>query len=245
MIQLRVCEDLESLSLAAATWLATQMQETVNHRGRCSLVLAGGHTPRRMYELLAERFGTAVPWPQVDLFWADERYVPHDHPQSNYRMAQRSLLDRVVVPSENVHPIPTHHAYPERAALEYEQLLREYFHGRAPEFGVMLLGLAADGHVASLFPHQPALHEQSRWVIAATVPADPPQRITMTFPVVNASVHVAFLVAGQAKAAGVARALQPGSDIEEVPAAGVAPKSGDVTWWLDAAAAALIRPAGR
>lgn len=245
MRRLRVFDDFESLSLVTAEGLAALIQEAVTRRGRCSFVLTGGRTPRRTYELLAERFGESLPWAQVDLFWGDERYVPHDHPQSNFRLARLALLDRVRVPAENIHPMPTHQADPHNAAEEYEQSLRDYFGSAAPRLDVLLLGMAANGHVASLFPHAAALRERARWVIAVEVPADPPQRITMTFPLINQATHVAFLVAGPTKAEAVGRALRRGSRVEEVPAAGVAPKSGSVTWWLDASAAALLGPAER
>lgn len=243
MRRVRILDDLESLSRAAAEGLATQIQKVIGRRRRCSFVLTGGRTPRRTYELLADRFGDAIPWDQVDLFWGDERYVPHDHPLSNYRLARLSMLDRVRVPSQNIYPIPTHDPDPKRAAKDYEEIVRDYFRVRAPRFDVLLLGMAANGHVASLFPHAVSLREPTRWVIAVEVPADPPQRITMTFPLINQAAHVAFLVAGPTKAEAVRRALQRGSSAEEVPAAGVAPKSGSVTWWLDAAAASLLGPA--
>lgn len=238
--RLRVFDDLETLSLAAAGDLAGQVQDAVERQGRCAVVLTGGRTPRRMYELLAGRFGASLPWEQVDLFWGDERYVPHDHPQSNYRLAREAFLDRIAVPPENVHPMPTHHADPEQAAAEYEDLLRGYFGLRSPRFDAFLLGLAANGHVASLFPRQASLDEQRRWVIAVQVPAEPPHRLTMTFPIINQASHVAFLVAGSAKADAVAQALGPGNRVGDVPAAGVAPIDGRVTWWLDAAAAAKL-----
>lgn len=240
MTRLRVYDDLESLSLAAVTALAARVQEVVSRNGRCSLVLTGGRTPRRMYEILAARFTDVIPWARVDLFWGDERYVPSDDPRSNYRMARLALLDHVAVPTENVHPMPTHHADPQSAAEEYERLLRDYFAGGAHQFDLFLLGLAANGHVASLFPHHRALHEQRRWVTAVEVPADPPQRLTMTFPIINQAAVVFFLVAGETKAQAVAQAFQPGNRVDEVPAAGVTLASGHVTWWLDAAAAAHL-----
>lgn len=240
MREVHAFPDLESLSLAAAQGVAAEIQQVAARRRRCSFVLTGGRTPRRMYELLALRFGATVPWSQVDLFWGDERYVPHDDPRSNYRLARVSLLDHVAVPPQNIHPIPTHNPEPMRAAGEYEEFLRRYFQSRPPQLDVMLLGMAANGHIASLFPHQPSLHEQSHWVIAADVPADPPQRITMTFPIINEAAYVAFLVAGAGKAEAVRRALEPGANVDEVPAVGVAPKSGRVVWWLDSSAASLL-----
>lgn len=242
MRRLQVFDDLESLSRVAADGLAGQIREAVAARGRCALGLTGGRTPRRMYELLAERHRETIPWGRVDLFWGDERYVPYEHPQSNYRMAKAALLDRVPVPSANVHPMPTDHPEPSTAARSYEELLRGYFRGRPAAFDVLLLGLAANGHVASLFPHQPVLRERTRWVVAVDVPADPPRRLTITYPLINQAHQVAFLVAGSTKAEAVQRALRADGDVDEAPAAGVAPAPGDVTWWLDRQAAALVGP---
>jgi len=243
--ELRVLPDLESLSLAVAGSLADQIVTTVERQGRCAAVLTGGRTPRRMYELLAERFATAIPWPRVDLFWCDERYVSADDPRSNYGLARLTLLDRIAIPPENVHPMPTHHDDPEEAAREYEALIRGYFQPGLPRFDLMLLGIAANGHVASLFPHHPALAERDRWIVAATVPADPPERLTMTFPLINQAAAVAFVVAGPTKAEAVRRALQTATSVDDVPAAGVSPESAAVTWWLDAAAAGGLGPADR
>lgn len=240
MRQVRVLPDLESLSSAVAGSLAGQIGGAVARQGRCSLVLSGGRTPRRLYELLAERFADGIPWRQVDLFWSDERYVPGDDPRSNYRLARLALLDGIAIPAQNVHPMPTHHGDPEEAAQEYETLIRGYFNARPPRFDLLLLGMAANGHVASLFPGHPALHERERWIVAATVPADPARRLTMTFPLINEAAAVAFVVAGAAKAEAVRRAMAPGTAVDEIPAVGVSPRSGPVTWWLDAEAAAKL-----
>lgn len=245
MTERRVLPDLESLSLAAAEMLAGRINAAVDRRGRCALVLAGGRTPRRTYELLAERFGNVVRWPRVDLFWGDERYVGPDDPRSNYRLARSALLDRIPVPPLNVYPVPTGHADPEIGAREYEARIRAYFGARPPRFDILLLGMAADGHVASLFPGHPALDERTRWVVAVTVPADPPRRVTMTLPLINQARAVVFLVAGAAKADAVRRAVARGTPVREVPAAGVAPASGELAWWLDAAAASGLGEAAQ
>lgn len=237
----RVLPDLESLSLAVAEMLADHVRTAVDREGRCALVLTGGHTPRRTYGLLAGRFGASIPWPRVDLFWGDERYVPPDDPQSNYRLARVALLDHITIPPANVHPMPTQYADMDIAARAYEDEIREYFSNRPPRFDILLLGMAANGHVASLFPGHPALRERDRWVVAATVSADPPRRLTMTFPLINQARAVVFLVAGAAKADAVRRAMAEGTPIDEVPAAGVTPGHGTLTWWLDDDAAGQIR----
>lgn len=242
MTRREVFEDLESLSRATADAVAARLREAAA-RGRCAFVLTGGRTPLRMYELLAERHREDVPWDEVDLFWGDERYVPHEHPQSNYGRAKTALLDRIPVPARNVHPMPTDHANPDAGARAYEDLLRGYFREREPAFDLLLLGMAANGHVASLFPHHPALWERTRWVVAAEVPAEPSRRITFTFPMINQARSIAFLVAGPAKADAVARAMEARTQPDDVPAAGVKPASGDVQWWLDRAAAARLEPA--
>lgn len=238
MTDLRILPDLESLSLAAAETLADQIRAVVSRQGRCALVLTGGRTPRRMYELLAERPDPAIPWSQVDLFWCDERYVPYDDPRSNYRLARDALLDRISIPARNVHPMPTHDVALE-GAREYEALIRSYFGDAPPRFDLLLLGMAANGHVASLFPHHPALAERDRWIVAVTVDADPPHRLTMTFPLINQAAAVWFIVAGSTKADTVRRAMA-GTAIDEIPAVGVSPGSGTVTWWLDAEAGAKL-----
>ncbi|MDQ7844657.1 MAG: 6-phosphogluconolactonase [Armatimonadota bacterium] len=232
--------DLESLSAAVAEILAARIAAAAARQGRCSFVLSGGRTPRRLYELLRDRFADRIPWPQVDLFWSDERYVPYDDPQSNYRLAREALLDGIAIPVGNVHPIPTQYADPAEAAEAYEALIRSYFGTRPPRFDILLLGMAANGHVASLFPGHPALYERRRWIVAATVPAHPPRRVTMTFALLNKAAEVVFLVAGAAKADAVRRALAPGTTADEIPAVGVSPRSGAVTWWLDAEAAAKL-----
>ena len=241
MREIRILPDLESLSLAAAETLADRINAVVGRRGRCALVLTGGRTPRRMYELLAERFRTAIPWARLDLFWCDERYVPYDDPRSNYRLARLALLDRISIPGENVHPMPTHDVAL-AGAREYEASIRRYFGDAPPRFDLLLLGMAENGHVASLFPHHPALGERTRWVVTVTVDADPPHRLTMTLPLINQAAEVWFVVAGSMKAHAVRLAMQPGTAVADIPAVGIAPDAGRVMWWLDTAAAAEVRP---
>jgi 6-phosphogluconolactonase len=187
----------------AAPFIAERIRSAVRARGRCDLVLAGGRTPREVYGRLASP-GEAgpVPWQSVRLFWGDERFVPPDHEASNYRMARETLLLQVRPPAQHVFPIPTDAPGPEEAARRYERLLRGLFPGDAfPVFELVLLGLGADGHTASLFPGGPECEERSRWCVASRAPegAAVPERVTLTLPVLSAARSAAFLVTGEDK----------------------------------------------
>ena len=233
----RVLPDLDTLSLGAAEAAVGIINDAVERTGRCSLVLSGGSTPMTLHRLLASTFRDRLPWAQVHVFWGDDRYVPHDHPLSNYRMAKDTLLDHVPCPAANVHPMPTYVSDPADAAQGYEATLERYWAGQDPRFDLVLLGMGAEGHTASLFPGAPALREQDRWVVAATVPAEPPLRLTLTFRALARAAHAHFLVAGADKAGVLRHVLAGGADPNLYPAAGVRPLEGEVTWWLDRDAA--------
>lgn len=239
--EIRVCRDLPELCRQAAVQTVALVQDAVARNGRCSLVLAGGSTPRTLYGLLAQDHAEEILWSQVHLFWGDERYVPHDDPSSNYRMAQENLLSRVPVPAANVHPMPTSFDDPDAAADAYESTLQEYFASTRPRFDLVLLGIGADGHTASLFPGSRAINERKRWVTAVEVAADPRRRLTMTFPTINGAANVFVLAAGAAKAEAVRCALRESPDLRACPASGIRPTSGNITWWLDAEAVGLVR----
>ena len=240
-LDLRVHPDLQALSDAAAESLVDLCQAAVREADRFAVALSGGNTPRTLYGLLATKYRALIPWRQVHVFWGDERYLPHDHPRSDYRMAREALLDHVPVSAVNVHPMPTHFAQPEEAADAYQQTLRSHFPGEWPRFDLMLLGLGADGHAASLFPNNPALDEEARWVTAVRAEAaDPPLRLTLTLPAINHAANVHFLVAGKDKAAALKRSLADKADRASAPASAVSPVDGKVVWWVDRAAAILL-----
>jgi 6-phosphogluconolactonase len=204
----------------AAPFVAERIRATVRERGGCSLVLAGGRTPRPVYERLA-RPGEAgpIPWELVRLFWGDERFVPPDHEASNYRMARETLLLEAAPPARNAFPIPTGAPDAAEAARSYERTLRGLFPDSAfPVFDLVLLGLGADGHTASLFPGGPECEERSRWCVASRAPegARVRDRVTLTLPVLNAAGCAAFLVAGEDKRGALQALLGP-------PAAGAPP----------------------
>jgi 6-phosphogluconolactonase len=233
----RVYLDLTALSRAAVEEILRLVTESVVARGRCAIALAGGHTPERMYALWAGAYSAPTPWDKVHLFWGDERFVPENHQLSNYHMACETLISRVPIPSANVHPVPTNFSQPQQAADVYETELRRFFGAAPPAFDVQLLGLGGEGHTASLFPGSPALEEKQRWVAAVHVPAEPPDRLTLTPVVLNCGRNTFFLVAGENKR-GILAALrsEPDSKTSEYPAARIR-SSGRVLWFLDQAAA--------
>ena len=241
-----VVQDLQELSTVAATLFARLAAEAVAARGRFSAALSGGSTPRGMYRRLAEANGPAVPWPQVHLFWGDERVVPPTDPENNFSQARHALIEHVPIPSDHVHPIRTDLA-PEPAARLYAAELEAFFGSAWPQFDLVLLGMGEDGHVAALFPGSPALAETTRPVVASagTYQGRPGQRITLTLPAINAARHVLLLVGGAAKAPAARAVLTglagPAGSPGTLPAHHVRPSPGRLTWILDAAAAEGIR----
>ena len=241
--QVRVAPDEPGLARMAADEVLARAQAAARERGRFAWALSGGATPRRLYALLADPlqpWRERMPWALTHVFFGDERCVPCDHPDSNYRMAREALLSRVPIPAEQVHRIRTEAGAADAVAAEYEAELRAFFglaQGRLPSFDLVLLGLGADGHTASLFPGSPSLQERRRWVVAPWVERLQAQRFTLTLPALDAALAVAFLVAGAEKAERVAEAQQPRG---ESPAARVRPVSGALLWLLDEAAAARL-----
>jgi 6-phosphogluconolactonase len=233
-----VAGDLEALSHQVANQIARTVAEAVAARGRCTLALAGGNTPRRTYELLTEPpLRDAVPWDALHLFWSDERCVPPDHPDSNYRMAREALIDRAPIPAANVHRVRTEEGSAAAVAAYYERELRTFFALEVedvPRFDLILLGMGPDGHTASLFPGSPALDETRRLVVPNSIDYMPHERVTFTFPVLNAARMIAFLITGRDKAESVARAL---NGDPAVPAGRIRLVDGEVRWYLDRAAA--------
>lgn len=229
----RVFADLNALATAAAEAVVGTLTGAVRAAGRCSLALSGGGTPLPLHRLLASQWKDEIPWKGVHVFWGDERYVPHDDPRSNYRMARETLLDHVPCPASNIHPMPTQPGDPDAAARAYDATLRSYFGDGPPRFDLVLLGIGEEGHTASIFPGSIALTEGTRWTLAVTTPADPPVRLTLTLPVLTAAAAIDLLVAGAEKHDALAHILAENADPQRFPAAGVRLAAGRVTWWLD------------
>ena len=232
--KVEISPDKTSLSERFAEWLVARYEDST---GRFVLNLSGGSTPKSIYELLAtEVVRRKFDWERVHVFFGDERFVPPDHPDSNYRMAREAMLSKVPIPAENVHAVSTTGGDPAAAATNYERTLKG-FYGKdtldlaRPLFSVTLLGLGDDGHTASLFPGIEALTERSKWV-TAVVGAKPEPRITMTYPVLASSRAVVFLVAGAGKREMLGRLLDGDRSI---PAAQVE-TAGDLTVFCDEAA---------
>ena len=240
---LRVCADFAELSRRAAEVVVGTINDAVQAVGTCSIVLAGGNTPRTLYRLLASEFRPLVPWASMHVFWGDERYVPPEDSRSNYGMAKEALLDHVPCPAANIHPMPTHFPSADAAARDYERTLRNHFVEQWPRFDIVLLGLGDDGHTASLFPGSLALAERTRWVVAAQAPVEPHLRLTLTLPALTRARAVFVVVAGPAKAEALQHVLEGAGDWIKYPAAGIRLAKGSVIWWADREAAALVHDA--
>lgn len=235
--RLEVYPDRAALSTAAADKFVRLSEEAIQGRGRFTVALSGGSTPRQMYEDLAgDQFRARVDWSRVFFFWGDERAVPPDNPDSNYRMADETLLSRVPVPRENIYRIPSEKPAIE-AAAEYEGLLKSFWRGELIGFDLVLLGLGSNGHTASLFPHTGVLHEESRWCVAVWLPELDANRITLTAPVLNQGLNIVFLVSGDDKSTVVREVLRGSFDPERLPAQLIRPMHGNCVWMLDRQAA--------
>jgi len=205
------------------------------------VALSGGSTPKLLFELLAdpnEPFRDQIPWPDIHFFWSDERHVPPDDPDSNYRMANEAMLSRVPVATNNVHRVPSENPNATEAASEYEQTLVQITQQPLPRLDLIMLGLGTDGHTASIFPGSEVLHENNRLVAAPWVGKFQTYRITMTLPLLNNGASVVFLVSGAEKATIVKEVLQ---GPEKYPAQAVKPTNGELLWMLDEDAASDIK----
>lgn len=237
---LKVFHDLEELSHGVASLFAATASRAVDQRGRFSVLVSGGETPLRTYELLAgEPYRQLVPWRSIHVFWGDERCVPRDDPRNNALMVRRALLDKVPLPEHQVHPI-TCETEAETAALRYESLLRSHFPDGHARFDLAMLGLGDDGHTASLFPGAAELHEQRRWVSTARKPGEEIMRVTLTPAVLNQARRVVFLVAGHSKASMARNVLEGESTPDRFPAQLINPEGGELLWYVEEPAARML-----
>jgi len=247
--RLLIFDDPEAVAREAARRFVATAGRSVEAGALCRVALSGGTTPLRTYRLLAsdEAFRTSVHWPSVELFWGDERFVPHDDAASNYGAAREAWLDRVPIVEAQVHPIPTGATDPAAAAGAYEETLRRAFGVAAPEpprFNLVFLGLGTDGHTASLFPGALPEGDANALAVATRRPEDSTPRVTLTPRALNAAQELLFLVTGEEKAEMLKRALGANEPDPSVPATLIRPERGKITWLADRAAAAWVDESG-
>ena len=230
----RTYADAEAVSRAAADEFVRRATEAVAERGRFAVALSGGSTPQGLYRLLAEPpYRGRVDWGRVEIFWGDERCVPPDHHDSNFRMANEAMLAKLPLRPGHVHRMEAERTDRDSAAREYQAEIARAFgvdaNGEPPAFDLILLGMGPDGHTASLFPHTAALGETKRWVVINHVPQHNTDRMTLTYPVLNRAREVLFLVAGADKAEPLAEVLQGPPDPQRLPSQRVRPADGRTT----------------
>ncbi|NJO75117.1 MAG: 6-phosphogluconolactonase [Leptolyngbyaceae cyanobacterium RM1_406_9] len=239
MTRVETLPDRSAMVQRSLEIVLANLQDALAERGQFTIALAGGSTPKPLYEAIARQ---DLPWDKIHVFWGDERYVPPDHPDSNERMARRAWLDQVAIPSANIHPIPTDEADSAIAAQKHERQLQQFFQlgvGEFPTLDVVLLGIGDDGHTASLFPHTEALTVRDRLVTVGNKDGQP--RITFTAPLINQARTVIFLVTGASKQNALAQILAETGDETAYPARLIQPQ-GQLWWLLDQAAAENLDP---
>jgi 6-phosphogluconolactonase len=237
VVEVSVFDDLEHLSHSAAELFHTLAMTTIASKGRFVAALSGGSTPRRLYTLLGSTpYKNIIDWRRIHLFWADERCVPSDHPDSNYKLLRDTLLIHVPLLESNIHRVQGE-ADPDQAAHDYEQNIKVFFGTNAiPTFDLILLGVGEDGHTASLFPESPAIYQRERFAVPVYFEKPQLNRVTLTLPIINHAAHVLFLAAGRAKASSLHNILNQGNSRKN-PAGLVRPEDGIVSWFIDREAA--------
>jgi 6-phosphogluconolactonase len=232
-----ILPDPATLADEAARRFVALAQAAIADHGRFTVALSGGSTPRALYERLARPpLSESVDWANVHVCWGDERMVPPDDIESSYRMARETLLAHVPIAAANIYPVPTIGGTPEAAASAYEKTLTAVFGAELPRFDLILLGIGADGHTASLFPGQPEVVRPSAALVVAVhnAPKPPPVRVSFTFTLINAAANVLFVVAGADKAVALRAVLRGPVDVARLPAQGVQPQQGALVWLVDA-----------
>ncbi len=238
--------DAEALAVFARDWLVERIAErhASSPTAFFRLALSGGSTPKRLYQLLAELPAGRVDWQRVLLVWGDERTVPADHVDSNYRMVHESLLEHIDIPKENVLAVPEPGGDPQRAAEQYEAILRERLQptnaAGFPSLDCVLLGMGEDVHTASLFPGTRALHERTRWVVENHVPQLATWRITLTAPLINSASRVAFLLSGSGKQPALDKLWHAAHEPEQYPSQLIRPSAGELWFLADRAAVGQV-----
>lgn len=239
-MELHIEKDTKALSASLAEWINNYIQQVLAKQDRFTFVLSGGSTPKALYALLAESpYKESIPWEKLHFFWGDERAVPFEDSRNNAKMCYDELLDKVPVKAENIHVMRTD-ITPEESAAEYEKIVKTYFEGSETTFDFVLLGMGDDGHTLSLFPGTEVIHEQNALATSFFLPAQDMYRITLTAPVVNNAACVAFLAAGAGKAEVLKQVLKGEKNVDLYPSQIIQPVKGQLHWFVDEAAAALL-----
>ncbi len=239
-MELHIEKDTKALSASLAEWINNYIQQVLAKQDRFTFVLSGGSTPKALYALLAgSPYKESIPWEKLHFFWGDERAVPFEDSRNNAKMCYDELLDKVPVKAENIHIMRTD-ITPEESAAEYEQIVKTYFEGSETTFDFVLLGMGDDGHTLSLFPGTEVIHEQHALATSFFLQAQDMYRITLTAPVVNNAACVAFLAAGAGKAEVLKQVLKGEKNIDLYPSQIIQPAKGQLHWFVDEAAAALL-----
>lgn len=237
-MNLIIKKNSDELSKDFAVWIADYIGKKLQQQPRFTIVLAGGNTPKKLYQLLsAEEFKNKIDWSKLHFFWGDERYVPFTDKKNNAKMAFDNLLNHVPAVKENIHIIRTD-IEPKWSAIEYEKLLHEYFPDNDKTFDLVLLGMGDNAHTLSLFPGYEVVQEKERWVQSFYLEEQKMVRITLTAPVVNAAGCIVFLVSGSDKAAAVQHVLAGEHEPDLYPSQVIQPYKGELYWWIDESAAA-------
>jgi 6-phosphogluconolactonase len=243
-VEIRTLTTPQELFAAAAEEVVRAAQEAVSQRGRFTIALSGGSTPKSLFNLLATNAKNVLPWDHMFFFWGDERHVPPTDPDSNYHMAEETMLSKIPVAAGNVFRFAAENPDAAAVADAYEQTLRKFFAlepGQFPRFDLILLGMGPDGHTASLFPNTAGLKEKSRLVIANWVDKLKTSRLSLTLPVINAAACVAFLVSGTDKAPALHAVLEGDAPGEQYPSKLIHPADGKLIWLIDRAAASELK----
>ena len=239
-MELHIEKDTKALSASLAEWISNYIQQVLAKQDRFTFVLSGGSTPKALYALLAESpYKESIPWEKLHFFWGDERAVPFEDSRNNAKMCYDELLDKVPVKAENIHIMRTD-ITPEESAAEYEKIVNTYFESSETTFDFVLLGMGDDGHTLSLFPGTEVIHEQNALATSFFLQAQDMYRITLTAPVVNNAACVAFLAAGAGKAEVLKQVLKGDRNVDLYPSQIVQPVKGQLHWFVDEAAAALL-----
>ena len=240
-MQIHKSKDIDQLSQDFADWLIQYANQQIALNGQFSVALSGGSTPKKLHVLLAsEAYKNKTDWSKWHFFMGDERFVPFDDERSNAKMCYETLLNHVPVNEQQIHFFQTENITPADSAVAYEKMLRAFFENKKTGIDLVILGMGDDGHTLSLFPHQPIIHETTKWVDSFWLEAQDMYRITMTHPVANHAGAVAFLVAGAGKQKALKEVLEGAYEPDTYPSQVIKPTPGALYWFIDEAAAGLL-----